>query len=95
MLGVLFYESADDVVETAPVHFAAHSAYADAHHEAGDLLWLGTFADPVADGSMAVFVSPDAAEAFATDDPFVLNGVVKSWRVLAWNEVYAAEVQQR
>ena len=90
MLGVLFYESADDVLESAPRHFPAHRARADEFHRSGELLWLGTFADPVADGSMAVFVSEDAARAFAESDPFVTGGVVRTWRVLGWDEVYRA-----
>ena len=35
---------------------------------------------------MAVFTTREAAEAFAQGDPFVLNGVVRAWRVLEWNE---------
>ena len=45
---------------------------------------IGTFSD--LEGSMAVFTSLDAAEEFARSDPFVLNGVVSSWRVREWNE---------
>jgi len=45
---------------------------------------IGTFSD--LEGSMAVFSSREAAEEFAHSDPFVLNGVVSSWRVREWNE---------
>lgn len=84
---VLFYESADDVASKAPAHFPAHSARLDAFHARGDLLLVGTFADPQKDGSMSVFTSREAAEEFALGDPFVLNGVVRAWRVLDWNEI--------
>ena len=47
---------------------------------------VGTFADPQADGSMAIFNTRDGAEAFATGDPFVLQGVVRSWTVKEWLE---------
>jgi uncharacterized protein YciI len=50
---------------------------------------IGTFADPQRDGSMAIFTTREAAEDFVTGDPFVLNGVVKSWRILEWNEAIA------
>jgi uncharacterized protein YciI len=84
---VLFYESADDVASNAPAHFPAHRARVDEFHARGDLLLVGTFADPQKDGSMSVFASREAAEEFAREDPFVLNGVVRDWRVLDWNEV--------
>ena len=32
-----------------------------------------------------------AAEQFARQDPFVLNGVVGSWDILAWNELLLDE----
>jgi uncharacterized protein YciI len=84
---VLFYESGDDVASNAPPHFPAHKARLDEFHARGDLLLVGTFADAQKDGSMSVFRTREAAEEFATGDPFVLNGVVRSWRVLDWNEI--------
>jgi uncharacterized protein YciI len=84
---VLFYESADDVAAKAPAHFPAHSARLDEFHARGDLLLVGTFADPQKDGSMSIFRTREAAEEFAREDPFVLNGVVRDWRVLDWNEI--------
>jgi uncharacterized protein YciI len=83
---VLFYESSEDVLKTAPVHFAAHRARYEAFHGRGELLMIGTFADAVRHGAMAVFATLEAAEEFARDDPFVLNGVVRSWEVREWNE---------
>jgi uncharacterized protein YciI len=50
---------------------------------------VGTFANPQEEGSMAVFTTREAAEEFATDDPFVLNGVVREWHIRGWNEVLA------
>jgi uncharacterized protein YciI len=35
---------------------------------------------------MAIFTTREAAESFAKDDPFVLNGVVSSWVVREWME---------
>jgi uncharacterized protein len=35
---------------------------------------------------MSVFTSREAAEEFAKGDPFVVNGVVRSWEVREWNE---------
>ena len=78
------YESTDDVRAKAPVHFAAHKARWHEFLDQGTLLMIGTFSD--LEGSMAVFSSREAAEEFARSDPFVLNGVVSSWRVREWNE---------
>ena len=86
---VLFYEPADDVASKAPAHFPAHKARLDEFHAQGTLLMVGTFADPQADGSMAIFTTRDAADAFVAGDPFVQHGVVRAWRLLEWNEVLA------
>lgn len=83
---VLFYESADDVRAKAPAHFPAHRVRYLEFHARGDLLMLGTFEDPQRDGSMAIFRTAEAAEEFATGDPFVANGVVRAWQVRGWNE---------
>ncbi len=82
---VLLYESADDVRETAPKHFAAHRARWEAFRADGSLLLIGPFADP-REGALAVFTSREAAEAFARGDPFVVQGVVRAWQVREWDE---------
>jgi uncharacterized protein YciI len=84
---VIFYASADDVLTTAPLHFADHSRRLEEFHARGDLLMVGTFGDPVTQGSMAIFASREAAEAFVAGDPFVLEGVVRSWELREWNEI--------
>jgi uncharacterized protein YciI len=86
---VLFYESGDDVVSKAPAHFPAHRARIDEFHGRGELLMVGTFADPQTQGSMAIFRSREAAEDFVAGDPFVRNGVVRAWEIREWNEVLA------
>ena len=84
---VLLYESADDVLAKAASHFAAHTARGQQFHERGSLIAYGPFGNPQDEGSMAVFASREAAEEFASGDPFVLNGVVAEWTVRPWNEV--------
>jgi uncharacterized protein YciI len=83
---VLFYESAEDLASKAPVHFPAHRARVNEFHGAGTLLMVGTFANPRQDGAMSIFTTREAAEEFAKGDPFVINRVVRSWKVLEWNE---------
>lgn len=87
MKHVLLYESADDVLARAPTHFAAHEARLDEFHARGTLLMVGTFGDPQAEGSMAIFSTREAAEEFVAGDPFVRNGVVRRWELRDWDEI--------
>lgn len=85
-LAVSFYEEmGPGGMARAREVYPRHSAYADEFARSGDLLMIGTFADPVADGSMAIFRTRDAAERFIANDPFVVEGVVARWRILDWN----------
>ncbi|MEC3951726.1 YciI family protein [Nocardia sp. CDC153] len=86
---VLFYDSAPDVADRAPAYFAEHCARWREFADRGELLMIGTFADPQTDGSMAVFTTEESARQFAESDPFVVNGVVSSWRIKPWNEALA------
>lgn len=82
---VVIYESAPDVLATAPIHYPAHKARVDAFHARGELLAIGLFGDP-REGSMAVFRSRDEAAEFVREDPFVVNGVVAKVTIKDWNE---------
>jgi uncharacterized protein YciI len=84
---VVLYESADDVLTTAPVHYPAHKSRLDDFHRRGEILMVGTFGDPQNEGSMAIFPSREAAESFVAEDPFVVNGVVKRYQIREWNEI--------
>jgi len=84
---VVLYESADDVLSRAPAHFPAHKARLDEFHARGDILMVGTFGDPQEQGSMAIFPTREAAEAFVAGDPFVLEGVVRRHEIREWNEI--------
>jgi len=81
---VLLYESSDEVAEKAPLHFAAHRARWAEFNERGTLLLIGPFSDQ--SGALGVFTTREAAEEFAAGDPFVLQGVVKSWQIWEWRE---------
>ena len=84
---VVLYQPADDVMSRAPEHFPAHRARIDEFHGRGELLLVGTFGEPQTQGSMAVFATREAAEAFVAGDPFVLNGVVKAYEIREWDEI--------
>lgn len=83
MKAVLLYDSAEDVMTTAPVHFPAHKARIDEFQARGILEAIGPFADP-RQGAMGIFASREAAEEFLAGDPFVLEGVVVGHRILDW-----------
>ena len=50
----------------------------------GDVIGIGPFADG---GNMAIFRSREAAEAFVKQDPFALEGLVKSYAIRDWNDL--------
>ncbi len=84
---VLLYEPADDILERAPEHMPAHSDRIREFHARGDILMVGTFGDPQREGSMAVFPTRQAAEAFVAEDPFVVHGLIRRWQLRRWDEV--------
>ena len=85
---LMFYEVADDYAEKRMPFRAAHIAYARKAVARGDLVLGGALASP-ADGAVFVFrgSTPAVAEAFADGDPYVVNGLVKQWRVREWTTV--------
>ncbi len=85
---LLFYEVADDYTTRRTAFRRAHLAAAWAAAERGEMVLAGALAGP-ADGAVLLFKgdSPEVAEKFARADPYVVNGVVKSWRVREWTTV--------
>jgi uncharacterized protein YciI len=84
---VVLYESAPNVDVNAPPHLPAHIARWKQFQERGELLMIGVFGNPQGEGSMSIFTTREAAEAFVKEDPFVLHGVVKAWTIREWREV--------
>ncbi|CAG9196222.1 YciI-like protein [Burkholderia vietnamiensis] len=84
----LIYELVDDYLSRREQYRAEHLALARAATERGELVLAGALQDP-ADQAVLVFEgdSPDVAESFARADPYVQNGLVKSWRVRPWRVV--------
>jgi uncharacterized protein YciI len=72
--------------------FPAHRARWKDSQDKGTLLMVGPFTPPSDIGAMGIFTTREAAEAFAKDDPFVVHGVVSSWRILEWKEAIFAPV---
>jgi uncharacterized protein len=85
---LLFYDVVPDYAERRMPFRGAHFAHAQAAVARGELILGGALADPV-DGAVLLFKcdSPEPVEAFATTDPYVLNGLVVRWRVRTWTTV--------
>jgi len=85
---LLFYEFVPDYLERRPQFRAEHLRLAWESHARGEMVLAGAFADP-ADGAAILFQcdSPAVPEAFAAADPYVRNGLVKSYRIRAWTTV--------
>ena len=85
---LLLYDVVSDYVERRAPLRADHLGLATAAYERGELVLAGALADPP-DGAVLVFVGddPSIAEDFARADPYVVNGLVTSWRVREWTVV--------
>ena len=88
------YDVVDDYIERRTAYRAAHLDHARKFLERGELILGGALAEPP-DGAVLLFRgdSPAAAEAFARSDPYVVNGLVTSWRVRPWMTVIGKEAE--
>jgi len=83
---LLSYDLSPDYLDRRPAFRAAHLALAWKAADAGDLVLGGAVGDPV-ESALLLFTDPNAARAFAEADPYVAEGLVRSWRVLPWATV--------
>lgn len=82
---LLIYDLADDYLQRRGEFRGVHLNLAWAAHERGELVMGGALAEP-ADRAILMFkgTSPKVAEDFAKVDPYVTNGLIKSWTVRPW-----------
>jgi uncharacterized protein len=85
---LLFYDVIPDYAAKRGDFRGAHLEKAWAAHARGELILGGALADPI-DGAVLLFKSPTRAvvEDFARVDPYVVNGLVHSWKVREWTTV--------
>jgi len=85
---LLFYDVVDDYAERRAEFRDEHLKKAWTAQRRGDLVLAGALARPL-DGAVLLFCgeTPDVAESFAQNDPFVVNGLVTRWRVREWTTV--------
>ncbi|SHM98987.1 hypothetical protein SAMN04488057_10584 [Cyclobacterium lianum] len=85
---LLTYDVVDDYVEKRVIFRKSHLALAMNFFRDGQLIMGGALADP-ADRAVLVFrcqgIGP--VEDFVKQDPYVQNGLVKSWEIREWTVV--------
>lgn len=83
MKAVVIGESSGASMETIMAVYPRHKIIVDKYVANGDVIGIGPFADR---GNMAIFKTREAAEQFVTEDPFILEGLVKSFVIRDWGD---------
>jgi len=83
MKAVVIGESSGASMEAIMAVYPRHKVIVDKFTATGELIGVGPFADL---GNMAIFKTRAAAEQFAKEDPFILEGLVRSFAIRDWND---------
>ena len=83
MKAVVIGESSSASMEAIMAVYPRHKAVVDIFINIGEVIGIGPFTDR---GNMAIFKTREAAEAFVKQDPFILEGLVKSFVIRDWND---------
>jgi uncharacterized protein YciI len=83
MKAVVIGEPSDATIEVIMAVYPKHKVVVDKYIERGDVIGIGPFTDR---GNMAIFKTRAAAEEFVKEDPFILEGLVKSFVIRDWND---------
>ena len=83
MKTVVIGESSGASMDIIMAVYPRHKAVVDSFIKKGEVIGIGPFADR---GNMAIFRTREAAEAFVKQDPFILEGLVKSFVIREWND---------
>lgn len=87
MKAVVIGESSGATMDQVMAVYPRHKAVVELFIARGDVIGIGPFADR---GNMAIFRTREAAEAFSKQDPFILEGLVKSFVIRDWNDTMLA-----
>jgi uncharacterized protein YciI len=80
---VFIGEGAGASLDTIMSVYPRHKVVVDAFKARGEIIGIGPFMDG---GNMGIFRTRAAAEAFAKEDPFILEGIVKTFVIREWND---------
>jgi len=83
MKTVVIGESSGASRDTIMAAYPRHKAVVDKYIARGVVLGIGPFAEG---GNMAIFKTRAEAEAFTKEDPFILEGLVKSFIIKDWGD---------
>lgn len=83
MKAVVIGESSGASMDTIMSVYPRHKTVIDKYVNNGELIGVGPFADR---GNMAIFKTRAAAEEFVKEDPFILEGLVRSFVIRDWND---------
>ena len=84
MKTIVIGEGAGATLEEIMSIYPRHKVVADKYIDRGDIIGIGPFADK--GGNMAIFKTRQAAEQFVKEDPFILEGIIKSFVVKDWDD---------
>lgn len=89
---LLIYDLSSDYLERRDEYRYEHLELAWEAYNRGELILGGALQDPV-DTGLLLFKgdSPEPAERFARQDPYVRNGLVTGWQVRPWMTVVGEE----
>jgi|SRR5690625_3435559 len=93
---LLIYELTDDYLERRGEFRSDHLELAQQASQRGELILAGALSEP-ADRAILLFQadSPEPAERFAAEDPYVANGLVRRWEVRRWLTVVGELAAER
>lgn len=83
MKAVVIGESSGASMDTIMKVYPRHKLVVDKYIDQGEVLGIGPFSNR---GNMAIFKSRLAAEQFVKEDPFILEGLVKSFVIRDWDD---------
>ena len=83
MKAVFIGEPSGATMDEIMAVYPRHKKVAEEFIEKGVILGMGPFADR---GNMGIFKTRKDAEEFVRVDPFVLEGLVKSYVIKDWND---------
>jgi uncharacterized protein YciI len=83
MKTVVIGESSGATMDMVMAVYPRHKVVVEQYKSRGEVIGIGPFMDR---GNMAIFRTREAAEKFVTEDPFILEGLVKSYAIRDWND---------
>lgn len=86
MKAVVFYELNNVTMDKVRDAYPRHKKIVDDFTNAGKIIAIGTFANPM-EGSMGIFIDKLSAEEFVSKDPFVEEGIIGKVTIKEWNEI--------